>query len=50
MKVDHPVAEAAFAQQVELQAEIVGQGLLAASHDDRARNRCNSSTSPASSA
>ena len=34
-EVDHAVAEAAFVQQLEPQVQIVGQGPLAASHDDR---------------
>src|SRR5512144_265757 len=33
--VDHAAPEAAFVQQFELQADIVGKRLLAASNDDR---------------
>jgi hypothetical protein len=31
-QVNHAVAEAAFVQQIELQADIIGEGLFAASH------------------
>src|SRR5688572_23059819 len=34
-EVNHAVAETAFVQQLELQADLVGEGLLAASHHDR---------------
>jgi hypothetical protein len=32
--MNHAVAETAFVQQLELQADTVGEGLLAASHHD----------------
>src|SRR5262245_17356549 len=34
-EIDHSVAEAAFVEEFELQARVVGKGLFAASHDDR---------------
>src|SRR3712207_2172696 len=34
VEINHAVAETAFVEQFELQADIVGQGLLAASHHD----------------
>src|SRR5829696_4612952 len=33
-EIDHAVAETALVQQLQLQADIVGEGLLAASHYD----------------
>jgi hypothetical protein len=35
VEVNHAVAETAFVQQFELQADVVGHGLLAASHHHR---------------
>ena len=50
-EVDHAVAEAAFVQQLELEANVVGQRLLTSADHDRARKTDgNSSTSPASKA
>jgi len=45
--VDHTVAETAFVQQFQLHADIVGEGLYAASTTMDARNRWHSSTNPA---
>ncbi len=33
--MDHAALEATFAHQLEVEAEVVGQGLVAASHHDR---------------
>jgi hypothetical protein len=35
MQMDHAALEAAFVHQLEVHADMVGQGLVAASHDDR---------------
>ena len=34
MEVDHPAAEPAFVQQLELQANMAGKGRLAVAHND----------------
>jgi hypothetical protein len=33
MEVNHAVSKTAFVQEFELQPDVVGEGLLAASHD-----------------
>ena len=34
MEMDHAVTESALVQQLEPEADVVGQGWIAASHDD----------------
>ena len=50
MEVDHAVAEAALVQELQPQADVVGEGPVAPADHDRREEQVDSSTSPAFSA